>query len=93
MNELVHENPVVWGDYAAEVQNVRRYISERLLWMDEKIGYTYEPDGIENVSLDINQPCRIFNLSGLPYNGDVRHLPQGIYIVRQGSKTKKVQAK
>ena len=93
MNELVHENPVVWGDYTAEVQNVRRYLSERLLWMDKKLGYTYEPNGIANASLDIVQPYQIFNLSGQPFNGDVQHLPQGIYIVRQGGKAKKVQVK
>ena len=40
MNELVHENPKVWGSFAAEVQNVRRYITERLTWMDKKLGLT-----------------------------------------------------
>lgn len=93
MNELVHENPVVWGDYAAEIQNVRRYISERILWMDKKLGYTYEPNGIANVSLDITLPYQIYNLSGQSFNGDVQHLPQGIYIVKQGGTSKKLQVK
>ena len=40
MNTLVHQNPVIWGSYAAEVQNVRDYIAERFQWMDNKLGNT-----------------------------------------------------
>ena len=40
MNEYVHQNPVLWGSYAAEVQNVRDYIAERFQWMDNKLGNT-----------------------------------------------------
>jgi hypothetical protein len=43
MNEYVHQNPRLWGSYEAEVQNVRRYIQERIPWIDNKLGYTYEP--------------------------------------------------
>ena len=93
MNELVHENPVVWGDYAAEVQNVRCYISERLLWMDEKLGYTYELNGIKSAPLDNAQPYQIFNLSGIPYSEDLQRMPRGIYIVKQGSSTRKILMK
>ena len=53
MNELIHMNPSVAGSYEAEVENVRRFISERLLWLDKKIGYNYEADGIMDVSVDI----------------------------------------
>ena len=28
MNELVHENPTVWGSYAEEVENVRRFVRD-----------------------------------------------------------------
>ena len=93
MNELVHENPVVWGDYTKEVQNVRRYISERLLWMDNKLGYTYNPDGITETCNNLTQPYQIYNLSGRAYHGDVRQLPPGLYIVRQGNKTQKIQVR
>lgn len=93
MNELVHMNYAMAGSYEAEVQNVRRYLSERLLWMDKKIGYTFEPNSIANASYDIAMPYQIFNLSGQPFYGDVQHLPQGIYIVRQGGKARKVQVK
>jgi hypothetical protein len=39
MNQTVHENPVIHGSYAAEVANVKKYISERIVWMDNKLNY------------------------------------------------------
>ena len=39
MNQYVHENPRVWGSYDAEVDNVRKYIRQRIPWMDSKIGF------------------------------------------------------
>ena len=40
MNRHEHLNPVVWGSYSAEVENVRRYTRERIAWMDRKFNYT-----------------------------------------------------
>ena len=40
MNTLVQQNPVIWGSYEAEVQNVRSFIAERFQWMDNKLGNT-----------------------------------------------------
>ncbi len=40
MNTLVHGNPKIYGSYEAEVNNVKNYISARLDWMDNKLGYT-----------------------------------------------------
>jgi hypothetical protein len=91
MNIKVQKNPVVWGNYAAEVQNVRRFISERLLWMDNIIGYTYNPNGIAETSMDFSQPFQIYNLSGQPLSGDLTTLPRGFYIVKQGKNAKKIQ--
>ena len=93
MESLVHQNPVAWGSYAAEVQNVRRFISERLLWMDSKLGYTYEPNGIADVTFDTAQSYQLYDLSGRSYTGDVQRLPRGIYIVKQGSETRKIQVR
>ena len=90
MNELVHQNPVIWGSYEAEVQNVRRYISERLLWIDKKLGYTYTPNGIDETHVDFTKAYRIYNLSGQPCPGDLKNLPKGIYLVRQGRAVQKV---
>lgn len=91
MNELVHQNPVIWGSYEAEVQNVRRFIEERLEWMDNKLGYTYVPSGITNTDIDIAQSCQIYNLSGQPCGDNLHALPKGIYIIKQGRNTRKVQ--
>lgn len=35
----VHQNPRVWGSYEKEVDNVRRFISKRIQWMDKKLGF------------------------------------------------------
>lgn len=40
MNDWVHQNPYIWGSYEAEVGNVKRYISERIDWIDNKLSYT-----------------------------------------------------
>lgn len=40
MNTYVQQNPVLWGSYEAEVQNVRRFIAERFQWMDTKLENT-----------------------------------------------------
>ena len=93
MNELVHENAKIWGSYAAEVQNVRRFVSERLLWMDKRIGYTYNPSGITEMPFDSAQPYQVFDLSGQSRGNDLQCLPQGMYIVRQNGCSRKIQVK
>ena len=40
MKQIVHQNPKAWGSYNAEVENVRRYIRERIKWMDKKLSYS-----------------------------------------------------
>ncbi|MDR1381192.1 MAG: CotH kinase family protein [Tannerella sp.] len=49
MNELVHSNPVIHGSYAAEVENVRKYVSERLDWIDCKLNCDPDPENTEAV--------------------------------------------
>ena len=93
MNELVHENPTVWGSYTEEVENVSRFITERLIWMDNKLGYTYNPSGIIEATVDFAKPYQIYDLLGRSYSGSVRHLPQGLYIVKQGKNFKKIQVR
>lgn len=93
MNELVHENAKVWGSYAEEVENVRRFITERLTWMDNKLGFTYNPNGIKNATVDFAEPYQIYDLLGRSYTGSIRNLPQGLYIVKQGNNSKKIQVK
>jgi len=93
MNELVHENPQVWGSYAEEVEIVRRFITERLTWMDNKLGYTYNPSGIIEATVDFAKSYQIYDLLGRSYTGIIQHLPQGLYIIKQGNNTKKIQVR
>ena len=39
LNRAVQLNPQILGTYENEVNNVKRYISERIDWMDNKLGY------------------------------------------------------
>lgn len=90
MNQKVQKNPVVWGSYQAEVDNVKRFLKERLVWMDKKLGYTYNPSGINTLRLDRTQPYQVFSLSGQSCGNSVESLSPGIYIVRQGTATQKI---
>lgn len=49
LNTKVHQNPVAWGSYTAEVNNVKNYISARIDWIDNKL--TYVPNTINNTIL------------------------------------------
>ncbi|MBR4897855.1 MAG: CotH kinase family protein [Prevotella sp.] len=91
MNEIVHMNHTVFGSYKAEVQNVRRFISERLLWMDKKLGYTYIDDGIAMTKMDLSQPYQVFNMAGQPCNSNLECLSTGIYVVKQGHQAAKIK--
>jgi hypothetical protein len=74
MNTKVHENPKIWGSYAAEVANVRNYAGLRLDWMDKKLAYT-PSSGLSNeaAGLDIrihSEKNRLY-ISNLPENSRV----------------------
>ena len=90
MNQKVHQNPKIWGGYTAEVENVRRFMKERIKWMDNKLGYTYVPAGITYTTPDKHQPYEIWSVSGQFMGSNLTTLPAGIYVVHQGRKTQKV---
>ena len=73
LNSYVHQNPRLWGSYAAEVENVRTYIRNRFTWMDNKLGF--DPQ-----TLDL--PITNYQL---PMTNKILHNGR-IYIVR-GDKT------
>lgn len=93
LNTKVHMNPKAWGSYQAEVQNVRRFMKERLAWMDRKLGYTYVPSGIEEVDVDLSLPYEVYTLSGQACGSALDGLRPGIYIVRQGQSARKIMKK
>ena len=97
MKKIVHQNPRIWGSYAAEVENVRDFIRKRVEWMDNCLGYTYVPESISTISdsdpddIDFSRPYRVYSLCGQTLGTHLNALPTGIYIVRQGPLVKKVQ--
>ncbi|MEZ7913487.1 CotH kinase family protein [Macellibacteroides fermentans] len=50
MNEKIHGNPKVFGSYEAEVENIRNFIKNRIVWIDNKLGY------MPNALIHINNP-------------------------------------
>lgn len=98
LNQKVHMNPQALGSYAAEVENVRKFLKERVAWIDKKFGYTYV-NAIEGVmehtsaAINGNLPYDVFSLSGQLAGHDMNALPQGIYIVRQGQTTRRITIK
>lgn len=90
MNQIVHQNPRIWGSYQAEVENVRTFMKERIAWMDKRLNYTYVDNGIADMFVDLTQPYHVYGLSGQPYGDSLDGLRPGIYVVRQGETAKKV---
>ena len=90
MNRLVHQNVKLWGSYTAEVQNVRRFMKERLAWMDKKLQYTYVPNAIVELDVDLSLPYQVFSLSGLYCGHRLDGLRPGVYVVRQGQSARKM---
>ena len=99
LNENVHMNPRHAGSFQGEVEWLKEYVRKRIQWMDKKIGYTYTPyvpDGMEEIksdahaSIDFEKPYSVYNTMGMPMGTSVADLPQGIYIIRQGSEAMKI---
>lgn len=81
MNEYVHQNPRIWGSYEKEVQNVRLFLTNRISWMDNKLGFdpsildasaTDTPSSpiqnsksLHNGQLLINHNGNIYNAQGM----------------------------
>lgn len=90
MNTRIHQNPHAWGSFKAEVENVRRFMKERLAWMDKRLGYSYDPSGITEAVVDMTLPYEVYSLSGQSCGSTLDGLHPGIYIIRQGQATRKV---
>ena len=95
LNQYVHQNARVWGSYAAEVENVRNFVSKRIPWMDNKLGYTYVPpvDAVEGVissQFDYLKPYDVYSLTGQYIGNSIYSLSKGVYILRQGTAAHKI---
>ena len=82
-----HMNPVARGSYAAEVNYLKEYITKRIQWMDNRLGYVHTD--IQYPISDNQSPIAIWDIMGrLIYQGEqIPALDKGLYIVRHNEKT------
>lgn len=65
MNRTVHQNPKIWGSYAAEVENIKNYISKRIKKMDTWL--SYDPSSVDELtSPQEKQITGIYTIHGIP---------------------------
>ena len=69
MNTLVHQNPKIHGSYVAEVENVKKYVRERIRWMDKNLGYV---PGINGIMPEIDDETCFANATVKAYAGNIR---------------------
>lgn len=82
-----HMNPVARGSYAAEVNYLKEYITKRIQWMDNRLGYVHTD--IQSPIANTPSPIAIWDIMGrLIYQGEqIPILNRGMYIVRHNEKT------
>ena len=64
LNRQVHQNPIAHGSYEAEVDNVRKYIRERIVWMDKMLEYIDEPEKPNFVQEEYFKDVQVWNKYG-----------------------------
>ena len=86
LNSIEHGNPVARGSFGAEVDYLKKYIGDRVEWMDKKLGYVHTD--VENTTVNDNL-IRIWDVLGRAiYEGkDMPQLEAGTYIIRQNGET------
>ena len=52
LNQYVHQNPRIWGSYKAEVNNVRKFMTKRIQWMDKKLNFDASVLSVENTGAE-----------------------------------------
>lgn len=76
MNVKVHENPVIHGSYAAEVANVRNYITNRIDWLDKKMNYvpglTGLPQPLDDLGVLIRKTSNTLQVTQIPHGSQVK---------------------
>ncbi len=79
LGSYVHQNWQACGSYDGEVDIVKNYISDRIAWIDNKLGF--DATGIADV--DAAQTVtdnHVYSLDGRDLGTDTKNLPKGIYI-------------
>ena len=87
LNSIEHGNPVARGSFLNEVNYLKKYISDRIEWMDKKLGYVHT--GMDEIMVNDNI-VRVWDLFGrIIYEGkDIPKLQAGTYIVHHDGNTK-----
>lgn len=85
MKQYVHQNPTIWGSYEAEVENVRRYIKERIEWMDAKLGFDASTLGTEQLQEEHPQATKILR------DGQVLIIRDGVIYTPMGIRTQYIR--
>lgn len=83
LNQYVHQNWQAAGSYKGEVEVVRKYIKERIAWMDKKL--KFDASGIDEVNAQASSADMIYSIDGHRVGHDADQLPKGVYI-RNGKK-------
>jgi len=92
LDQRVHQNPMALGTYRNEVDVVRQFIENRIAWMDNRLNYVFvaKPNGVVDVENKM-QPYSVYSVSGQPCGSDLKRMPAGIYLIKQGQTVKKVR--
>jgi len=92
LDQRVHQNPMALGTYKNEVDVVRQFIENRIAWMDNRLNYVFvaRPNGVVDVENNM-QPYSVYSVSGQPCGSDLKSMPAGIYLIKQGQTVKKVR--
>lgn len=94
MNKKVHMNPMIWGSYEKEVENIKTYLKNRLIRMDYWL--KFDATEIEHVEVIVNSLISVYNLQGVHIvdfidESNIDTLPKGNYILRMSNgQTKKI---
>jgi len=50
LNEYLQQNPVIYGSFAGEVSAVKKFLKDRIVWMDEKMNFTIPTSNVSVTS-------------------------------------------
>lgn len=94
MTQKIHMAPVLLGSYSAEVEWLKNFLTTRIAWLDNKLGYipaSDTPTHHEQIA-DDNQGYDVYDVHGRHiYAGQTfPSLPTGFYIIRHNRQTSKL---
>ena len=90
LGQWVHQNPQVAGSYTGEVGVLKNFVSRRVAWMDNRLGYTYT--ALPAATDHTNTSYKVWNIAGqMIYQGtQIPALPHGLYLIQHNGQTYKV---